>query len=83
MATTSVSKLLSKPETARLLNISIATLDRRIADGSINYFKQGWRISFSDEQIQEYLAHCLNAPRQRQKPSLSRNATRQRGRKAA
>ena len=65
MAIASVGKLRSKPETARILGISLATLDRRIADGSINYFKQGARVCISDEQISEYLSHCLNAPRQR------------------
>ncbi len=71
----SVGRLRSKLETAKLLGISIATLDRRISEGSINYFKQGWRILFSEEHIQEYLAGCLNAPRQRH---TARRAVRRR-----
>lgn len=63
MSIKTVSRLRSKPETAKLLGISMATLDRRIADGSINYFKQGWRIAFSDGHIADYLSLCLNAPR--------------------
>lgn len=74
MALASVGKLHSKRDTAKLLNISIATLDRRIADGSINYYKQGFRIAFSDAQIEEYLALCLNAPRQREQKKSSRRA---------
>ena len=66
MATTTVSKLRSKPETARLLGISIATLDRHIAAGRIEYFKIGWHVRFSDAQIEAYLQSALNAPRQRQ-----------------
>ena len=81
MATTSVGKLRSKPETAKLLNISLATLDRRIADGSISYYKQGFRIAFSDTQIEAYLQHCLNAPRQRQ--TSAKKATRKLARQAA
>lgn len=72
MALASVGKLHSKRNTAKMLNISVATLDRRIADGSINYYKQGFRIAFSDSQIEEYLEHCLNAPRQREHRKTSR-----------
>lgn len=67
MATTTLSKLRTKPETARLLGISVATLDRRIDAGDIEYFKIGWHVRFSDEQIEAYKAHCLNGPRRRQR----------------
>jgi excisionase family DNA binding protein len=66
MTTTSVGKLHSKPETAKLLSISIATLDRLIAAGRIEYFKIGWHVRFSDEQINTYLERSRNAPRSRQ-----------------
>lgn len=58
-------KLRTKSETADILRISIATLDRRIADGSIEYFKVGWQVLFNDEQIQEYLSNCKNGSRKR------------------
>lgn len=63
MATKTISKLRSKPETARILGISIATLDRRIEAGEIEYFKIGWRVLFDDAQIEAYKERCLNAPR--------------------
>lgn len=82
MATSTVGKLRTKLETARQLGISIATLDRHISAGRIEYFKIGWHVRFSDEQINAYLERALNAPRQRYKAS-SRKATRQQAQKAA
>lgn len=58
-------KLHTKSETADILRVSIATLDRRIADGSISYFKVGWQVLFDNEQIQAYLSKCLNGSRAR------------------
>lgn len=58
-------KLRTKSETAEILRISVATLDRRIADGSIEYFKIGWQVIFSEEQIQTYLSSCKNGSRAR------------------
>ena len=55
----------TKAETADILRISIATLDRRITDGSIEYFKVGWQVLFNDEQIQNYLSNCKNGSRKR------------------
>ncbi|HEX8289182.1 MAG TPA: helix-turn-helix domain-containing protein [Pyrinomonadaceae bacterium] len=60
-----IEKLYTKSETAQILRISIATLDRRITDGSIEYFKVGWQILFNHEQIQKYLSSCKNALRGR------------------
>jgi excisionase family DNA binding protein len=66
MATTTVGKLLTKQDAARQLGISIATLDRHIAAGRIEYFKVGWHVRFSEAQIQAFLDSALNGPRQRQ-----------------
>lgn len=77
-----LNKLRSKPETAKLLGISTATLDRHIAAGRIEYYKVGWHVRFSDEQISAYLERALNAPRQRYK-LRSRKPTRQHAQKAA
>lgn len=65
MATTAVGKLFTKQDAARQLGISIATLDRLISAGRIEYFKVGWHIRFSDAQIEAFLANSLNAPRER------------------
>lgn len=58
-------KLRTKSETAEILRISIATLDRRISDGSIEYYKVGWQVLFNDEQIEEYVSKCKNGLRSR------------------
>jgi excisionase family DNA binding protein len=82
MAGASISRLRSKPETARILGISLATLDRRIADGSIEYYKQGWRVMFGDAQIEAYLERCRNAPRHRHS-ARGKKAAGRRAQKAA
>lgn len=48
-------ELRTKAETAKILRISIATIDRRIKTGSIEFYRVGWQILFSREQIQNYL----------------------------
>ncbi len=65
MAATTVGKLRSKAETAEFLSISIATLDRHIAAGYIEYFKIGWHVRFSDAQVEAYLQSTRNGSRQR------------------
>jgi excisionase family DNA binding protein len=79
MATSTISKLRTKHDTAKLLGISIATLDRHIAAGCIEYYKVGWQVRFSDEQINAYLERALNAPREKH---AAKKASR-RARKAA
>lgn len=64
-STMNFGKLRTKAETAEILRISIATLDRRIEDGSIEYFKLGWFVMFSDEQIENYVSKCKNGSRKR------------------
>jgi excisionase family DNA binding protein len=56
--TMTFGKLMTKAEAARILRISVATLDRRIADGSIAYYKQGWQVFFSEQHIEDYMARC-------------------------
>lgn len=53
-------KLRTKSETADFLRISIATLDRRIADGSIEFYRVGWQILFDEQQIENYLLKDKN-----------------------
>ncbi len=48
-------ELRTKAETAKILRISVATIDRRIKTGSIEFYRVGWQILFSREQIQNYL----------------------------
>ncbi len=82
MATATVSKLRSKFDTAKLLGISIATLDRHIAAGRIEYYKVGWHVRFSDEQISAYLESTRNAPRTKHK-ARNKRSNRQQSQKAA
>lgn len=51
------SRMLSKTETAEILNISISGLDRLMKAGEINYIRVGLRrIGFQRSDIQEYQA---------------------------
>ncbi len=60
-----VGQLFTKAETAKRLRMSVATLDRRITDGLISYYKVGWQVLFDDEQIQAYLSKCKDGSRAR------------------
>ncbi len=60
-----VGQLFTKAETAKRLRISCATLDRRITDGLISYYKVGWQILFDNQQIEAYLSSCKNGSRGR------------------
>ena len=50
-----VKLLFDRAETARLLNISVVTLDREVRAGRISYHRIGDRPLFSMQCIQEYL----------------------------
>ncbi|HEY6242438.1 MAG TPA: helix-turn-helix domain-containing protein [Pyrinomonadaceae bacterium] len=54
------SKLMSEPQMARWLNISIATLRRARQAGKIRFYRVGkWRVLYSEDQGQEFLTeHC-------------------------
>lgn len=50
--------MFSKKETAGRLGISVKTLERKIIEGLIPYYKIGSRILFDQSSIDELLKHC-------------------------
>lgn len=51
-----VVKMHSRAEAAQLLGISIPTLDRRLAAGDLEHYKDGSRVLIDTAQIEEYKA---------------------------
>lgn len=51
-------------------DVSRDFVNRQMKNGNLEYFKVGWQIRFSDDQIETFLEKCRNAPRlSRKKPS--------------
>ena len=50
--------MFSKKETAGRLGISVKTLERKIIEYLIPYYKIGSRILFDQNSIDELLKHC-------------------------
>ena len=50
--------LLSKKELAKYLGISTKTVERKIAEGLIPFYKIGKVLRFDQESINELLKHC-------------------------
>lgn len=67
-----MEKLISRKETAKILGISIATLDAAHNNGLISYvqYVQNGCVYFTDVGLQEYIAKCTH----RAKP-VDRSAT--------
>ena len=57
-----MEKLISRKEAAKLLGISIATLDAARNSGLISYvqYVQNGCVYFTDAGLQEYIAKCNN-----------------------
>ena len=54
-----MEKLISRKEAAKLLGISIATLDAARNSGLISYVQYGC-VYFTDAGLQEYIAKCTH-----------------------
>ena len=54
-----MEKLISRKEAAKLLGISIATLDAARNSGLISYVQNGC-VYFTDAGLQEYIAKCTH-----------------------
>ena len=67
-----MEKLITRKEAARILGISIATLDAARNNGLISYvqYVQNGCVYFTDMGLQEYIAKCTH----RAKP-MEKNAT--------
>ena len=50
-----MNNLYSKYDLSDMLKLSVATIDNKMKDGSIDYYKIGKSVRFDDEQINEFL----------------------------
>lgn len=50
-----MNNLYSKYDLRDMLKLSVATIDNKMKDGSIQYYKIGKSVRFDDEQINEFL----------------------------
>ena len=57
-----MEKLISRKEAAKILGISIATLDAARSSGLISYvqYVQNGCVYFTDTSLQEYIAKCTH-----------------------
>ena len=60
-----MEKLITRKEAAKILGISIATLDAARNNGLIAYvqYVQNGCVYFTDAGLQEYIAKCTRKPR--------------------
>ena len=47
----------------KITGVSRDKANRLMKSGELEFFKIGWQIRFSDEQIEAFLEKCRNAPR--------------------
>lgn len=57
-----MEKMITRKETAKLLGISLATLDSARLNGLIAYvqYVENGKIYFTSESIQEYISRCTH-----------------------
>ncbi len=69
-----VEKLITRKEAAKILGISLATLDEARNNGLISYiqYKPNGCVYFTDANLQEYIAKCTH----RAKPADKRQTYR-------
>jgi len=69
-----MEKLISRKEAAKILGISIATLDVARNNGQISYvqYVESGCVYFTDSGLQEYIAKCTHKARPIEKSSTYR-----------
>jgi len=50
-----MENLHNKYELTEILGVSISTIDNKMKDGSLGYYKFGKSVRFSEEQIKDYM----------------------------
>jgi excisionase family DNA binding protein len=52
-----MTRLLSRPEAAQYLGISVRTLDRRTSEGKIRYVsdRRGARVTYREKDLEDYV----------------------------
>ena len=76
-----MEKLISRKEAAKLLGISIATLDAARNSGLISYvqYVQNGCVYFTDAGLQEYIAKCTHRAKPMEKSTTFRKPRSARG----
>ena len=71
-----MNKMYSRKEAAAMLGISVSTLDNARNAGDISYvqFAPGGCVFFTDDSLNEYVAHCTH--RAIRKPKNSKEMVR-------
>ena len=74
-----MEKLISRKEAARLLGISLTTLDEARNNGLISYvqYVPNGCVYFTDANLQEYIAKCTHRAKPFQKKDTYRNVRNQ------
>ena len=67
-----MEKLITRREAAKLLGISISTLDEARNNGLIQYVPNGC-VYFTDTGLQEYIAKCTHRAKPMEKRTTYRN----------
>ena len=70
-----MEKMITRKEAAKLLGISLATLDEARNNGLISYvqYVPNGCVYFTDASLQEYVAKCTHRARPVEKKSTYRN----------
>lgn len=53
-----MTKLLNKEQVSEILGVSVKTLERIIADGSLQYYRIRGRLRFNEQDVMRYIASC-------------------------
>ena len=73
-----MEKLITRKEAAKILGISIATLDAARNNGQISYvqYVENGCVYFTDSGLQEYIAKCTHKAKPAEKSSTYRTPRR-------
>lgn len=74
-----MEKLISRKEAAKLLGISLTTLDEARNNGLISYvqYVPNGCVYFTDSNLQEYIAKCTHRAKPSEKKDTYRNVRNQ------
>lgn len=53
-----MTKLLNKEQVSEILGVSVKTLERIIADGSLQYYRIRGQLRFNEQDVMRYIASC-------------------------
>lgn len=53
-----MTKLLNKEQVSEILGVSVKTLERIVADGSLQYYRIRGQLRFNEQDVMRYIAGC-------------------------